>query len=425
MHQQEGTRGSARGLIRSLVAALAVGLSGAAVAQTITVALHYNEASLEILRQCTADYEAANPGVDIVHQQLSYGDYLQTVLTSRIGGQSPDIYHVYSIWGPQFVGNSVLAEPPAEITEWLNETYVPSTLENAFIDGVLWGIPTEVSNYMLVYNKKLLGEAGFDAPPTTWAELTEMAAAITQRDAQGNLLQAGYAWGPTVANVTHPFLTLLSSRGVSLFADDRRSTNLTSPEAVEVLESMAELYRRGITDATIGTEDFNAGAVAMMIHASWLRATLQAAFGDAFEETVGVAPIPGGEEWRGLQYAFFYGVDANSRNQEAAWDYLRWLNSPQSAGEPSCMGQLLFDLGSLTGNTEDLAARPDLADDFYVGPFVAGLERSLPEPVVMNSSEIGGILRTWIQRAWLGELTPAAALQSADREITQVLREFY
>jgi len=411
--------------LRTVAVTLAVLVAAWASAQTITVATHYNEEQIAPVLQCVVEYETLNPGVDVDFQQISYGDYLQTILTARIAGQAPDIYHLYSIWGPQMVSNSVLATPPADIQAWLDDSYVASTLDAARIDGTLWGVPTEVSNYMLIYNKQLLADAGYSAPPTTWEELTEMAEAITQRDAQGNITLAGYAWGRTVAEVTHPFLTLLYSRGIQPYADDFRSTNLTSPEAVAVLESQVELYRRGITDATVEIDDFAASAVAMITMATWYRSTLASAFGDAFEETVGVAQIPGGDDWRSLQYAFFYGVDGNSQNQEAAWAFLRWLNTPRDDGAPSCMGGMLFDLGALTGNVDDLALGGDRLDDHFTAPFAAALDRSVPEPVVMNASEIGGVLRTWIQRAWLGELTAAEALEGADREITAILREFY
>jgi len=403
----------------------AAALLGAATAQTVTIATHYNDQQIAPVAQCAAQYQADHPGVNIVFQQITYGDYLQTILTSRIAGQSPDVYHLYQVWAPAMVANDVLDAPPADLVEWLKASYLPSTLEAATMNGQIWGIPTEVSNYMLLYNKKLLAEAGYSAPPTTWAELTDMAAAITKRDAQNKITTAGYAWGATVANVVHPFLTLLYSAGVRPFADDHRSTNLTSPEAIAVLDEQAELYRRGITDATLGVQDFAGGGVGMITMASWYEDTLRAAYGDAFEDTIGVGPIPAGDNWRSLQYAFFFGVDAKSANKDAAWAFLRWLNTSQAAGEPSCMGQMLFQLGALTGNKEDLQNGGDSVNDSFTKPFVDALDRSIPEPVVMQATEINKVLQTWILRAWTGELTAEAALKGADREITAILREFY
>ena len=76
--------------------------------------------------------------------RLPTADYLQTVLTSRLGGQSPDIYHVYSIWGAQLVENGILATPPENVVEFVQNNYIDNTVDAASIQGQLWGVPTEV-----------------------------------------------------------------------------------------------------------------------------------------------------------------------------------------------------------------------------------------------------------------------------------------
>jgi multiple sugar transport system substrate-binding protein len=399
-------------------------LAGVVSAQTITLAAHYSPEEAAPLEQCFADYEAQNPGVDIVYQQIAYADYLQTVLTSRIGGQAPDIYHLYNIWGPQMVDNNVLAPPPADLEAWIRDNYIASTVETVTINDQVWGVPTEVSNYMLVYNKQLLAAAGFDAPPRTWDELVEMAAAITERDAAGNITTAGYAYGPSTATIVHPFLIMLASRGVDLFTEDFTGTNLTSPEAVAVLQDQVRLFEEGITDRSVEVWDFPSGSVAMMFKASWYEQTLRQTFEDAFEDTVGVAPLPLGDDWRSLQYAFFLGVDANSPNQQAAWDFIRWLNTGQD-GSLSCMGGMLMNLGALTANTGDIAAAQDTLGDYFTAPYVEALERSTPEPNVIQAAEIERVLRGYIEQAWAGELSAEEALRQADAAITDILSEFY
>jgi multiple sugar transport system substrate-binding protein len=128
------------------------------------------------------------------------------------------------------------------VIDFVTNNYVETTTDAVTINDQLWGIPTEVSNYLLVYNKKLFAEAGFDAPPSTWDDLVEMAASMTKRNKQGNITQAGYAFG-------HPFLTQLCSRGVDLFKEDYSGTNLTTPEAIEVLSDQVRLFEEGITDS--------------------------------------------------------------------------------------------------------------------------------------------------------------------------------
>ena len=400
----------------------------AAGAQTLTLATHYPPENIKVLEPCFKQYEQET-GVKVVHQQIPYGDYLQTILTARLGGQSPDIYHVYSIWAAQLVDNGLLATPPDDILSFVQDGYVPSTVDAVTIGGQVWGVPTEVSNYLLVYNKKIFQAAGIKAPPKTWAELLQVAAKTTKRDAQGRAAQIGFAsYYPSVAGVVHPYLTLLYSQGVQLFNADFTETNLGTPEALAALNDMVALFKAGSADLSVDSDAFTAGDVAMSIQAGWQEGSYREVFGNAFEQTVGVAPIPMGNDWKSLQYAFFFGVDANSKVKDEAWAFIKWLNSQASAqtqGGPSCMGKMLVGLGALTANQADIKAAQAQLGDFFTAPYAAALSRSLTEPNVIQASEIETILQTYLTQAYQGALSPEAALAQADKEISAILAEFY
>ena len=107
----------------SLIAATATAQS----AETVTMAMHYTEEQAAPLLACIARYETANPGVDIVYQQVSYEEYLQTILTARAGGKSPDIYNLYSTWGMQLVDNDLLAPAPENVTKYLGRVDKPDS----------------------------------------------------------------------------------------------------------------------------------------------------------------------------------------------------------------------------------------------------------------------------------------------------------
>ena len=412
--------------MRSLLiaAALALGAAPAMADTTLTIATHYTDAQLAPLTVCFRAYEASHPGIHIVHQQSIIEDYLQTVLTARIGGNSPDIYNLYTAWAAQLSDAGLLDPPPADVARMVETAYLPSTRDAIKVDGTVWGIPTEISAYMLVYNKKLFREAGIDAPPRDWSEVLADAAKITKRNAQGKITTAGFAFGPSVANGVHPFLALLQSRGVAPFKPDLTASNLASPEAAAVLADETKLFTQGITDNTIQVRDFPSGSVGMMIFANWYKGTLRQAFGAALDDTVGIAPIPGGENWKTLQYAFFWGVDANSSHRKEAWNLLAWLNTPQAEGKRSCTGDMLVALGALTGNRADIAATPEYGDAFskpYVDAISSG--RAVAAPNVLRTTEIQQTLRGAIGRAWSGAQAPDVALRDADAKITALLND--
>ena len=402
-------------------------LAAPAMAQetTIQIATHYNQEQMAPLTECFREYEAQNPGIAIEHQQASYRDFLQTILTARVGGTAPDIYNIYSIWAPQLAAAGVLAEPPEDVAAMVRENYGEGTVGAATIGGTLYGIPTELSVYQLVYNRKLLEEAGYDEPPGTWDDLKEIAAAITQTNDQGNITVAGYTYGPTEANAVHPFYAQLYAAGVDPFGEDQRTSNLDDPKAIEILERQGELFAEGITSTAVETDDFAAGGAAMAIMANWNKAGFEEAFGDAFADTVGVAPIPNeqGSQDGTMLYSFFWAVDAGSDAEEESWALLEWLNTAQEGQEMSCTGRMLAELGALTGNLADLEAME--TDDPFTGPFVEAVESgaAVSQPNVWQSAEIERLLRSTIEQVWAGRVSAEDALAQADAEVQSILDE--
>lgn len=413
----------------SIFAALAAttALTGAAWAQeakTITIATHYNDEQMAPLTECFRAYETTHPDIKIVFQQAAYGDFLQTILTSRVGGTSPDIYNIYSIWAPQLAEAGTLSMPPAEIQEWITGAYGSGTVGAATIDGTLWGIPTELSVYDLIYNKKILAEAGFDAPPKTWDELHDMAAKITRKNDQGVIETAGYVYGPSVSNAVHVFYSQMFAAGVAPYSEDGKATNFTSPVAIKILERQAALFSEGITSNTNVVADMAGGKAGMAIMANWNKSDFQTAFGDEFENTIGVAPVPNDGGAPGtMLYAFFWAVDSTSKVKAESWELLKWLNTAQEGKPLSCTGDMMNKLGAFSGNLSDLAAM-DVTDSFSV-PFVEAVQSGAAktQPNIWQASENERTLRGYIEQVWAGTLSATDAMAAADAEITAVLAE--
>ena len=398
-------------------------------ATTLRVAAHYNAKQAAPLLACFRRYEATHRGIRIDYQQVSYRDYLQTALIARVSRSPADIYNLYSIWAPQLVGVGALALPPPDVERFVRAAYTPATLAAATIGGRLYGVPSAVSVYQLVYNRRLLAAAGFRAPPRTWAQLETVGAALTRRNAQGNIVRAGFAYGQTTANVAHAFYAQMYAAGVAPFTPDGRGTNLRSATAARVVAQQAALFRRGITGYGVKVDNFGGGAVAMTIMANWQKSALAAAFGDRFDSEVGVAPLPTDGPGGTMLYSFFWGVDAASPAKRQAWDLIRWLNDTaigaRTPGGLSCAGALLAGMGDLSGNRRDMTAMaPRLADRFGRG-FVTALDApgTAPQANLWHAEEIDRLLKYYLELAWFDRLSPRVALARADREIRAILAE--
>ena len=394
----------------------------------VTVAMHYTEDQAAPLLACFDRY-TEETGTPVEYQQVSYGEYLQTILTARIGGTAPDVYNVYSIWGAQMVDNGVLDPAPADVADLVEDSYIPETVAQATIDGTLWGVPTEVSAYMLVSNMALLEEAGITEPPATWDEFVAAAEAVTTTNDQGRIGTAGFAFADssTGAGVVHPFYAMLYSNGGAPYAEDFSEANLEDEAAVDAAQKLAALIEAGVTERSIDAYDFPAGGIGMMVMANWYESAIREGLGDGFEQ-VTVSQIPMGEDWRTLQYAFFMGVDSGSDVKEQAWDLVRWTNSPESAAEeggPSCVGEMMDGLGALTANTADRDALGEM--DAFTQAYWDALQdgRAIGQPVVLQASEIERAMADTLDGVIAGDMAAEDAMPELDAEVEGVLAEFY
>ncbi len=390
---------------------------------TLTIATHYTDDQRAPLTACLRHYEQLHPDITVVHTQVSFRDMLQTVFMARMGGTSPDIYNLSTAWTQQLAESGVLAEPPAGIAEMVRGAYLPNTVAGMTAKGRAWGFPSETDVYMLVYNRGLFARAGIQHPPSTEEEWVADAARISKANRQGQFIISGFSFGSSQNQIVAPFLALLYSSGESFFRPDGYTTTLGTTAAREVLRGEVRLFQqRGAVWGTVPYQ-FPSNALGMVIVPNWYQKSLHQGLGERFADTVGVAPIPGGANWRTVQYGFFWAVDSGSKHRAEAWALLKWLNIAQAPNMRSCVGTMMIDLGGLTGNKQDLAASSSELNNSFMRPFVDALfsGRALPQPSVPHANEIESLTSKYLERAMLGVLPADAALRDLDRGIQQIL----
>jgi len=109
------------------------------------------------------------------------------------GSADLDVYQIDVIWP------GILADHSVDLREYLPaediDAHFPAIVENNTVDGKLVGLPWYTDAGLLYYRTDLLEKYGYSAPPTTWDELEEMAAAIQEGErGEGNDAFWGYVW---------------------------------------------------------------------------------------------------------------------------------------------------------------------------------------------------------------------------------------
>lgn len=378
------------------------------------------------LQQYIDEYQKLHPNIRIDTQIIANNQYADKLQVLSDADAPPDIYQAYSTWAVSYVKNGVLDKPPADVIADVSKNYVSTS--GVTINGSIWGIPTEVNDYCLLYNKALFAQAGIASPPKTWAEFVADAAKLTKKDAKGAITQYGTAF--LLDNdwqVVDPFLSLLFSNNGQYLSSDYKQALFNSPQGVAALNAELQLFQQGSTDINGNFYDFGNSKVAMVIAPPWNKTKFKGNFGDKFGTTVGVAPIPYLAKPATLQYSWFMGVTAKSQHKSEAWDFLRWYTEKQYASTGTTpLGDLLAEnIGAIPARTVDFNAHKDALGDFYTKTFIDQMKTSTAEPNVAQASQIKAILMKEIQGAWSGHETAQVALDEAASQVNAILAQNY
>ncbi len=300
----------------------------------------------------------------------------------------------------------------------------------ASIGGTLYGIPNEIDVYALNYNKKLFEAAGITEPPKTWDEFLAAAEKLTDKSKGQQGFGMINSWA---AGVIHPFSSLLVSNGGELVADGKPA--LDSEAAKQTFELYEKLIKSGYSDPAMATADANttgpfldnfvSGKTGMIIMANWWESALKAGMGDNFAD-IATAPIPvgpSGDKPRSISYSWMTVVNAKASadEQTAAWDFLNWLNGPESGPNgASAMGDILMSMGILPSRTSDGTA---FADRLSSDPFLKGYTETLADakgfPVVLGGQEFSESLQKTLEAMQFGQLSAAEAQATAQSDASR------
>jgi multiple sugar transport system substrate-binding protein len=346
-------------------------------------------------------------------------------------GVAPDIYQIYAPWGAEYVRAGMLAEPPSDVLTDIQENYVSTA--GPTIEGKIWGIPTEINNYALLYNKDLFKQAGIvdgqgnAKTPKTWQDVVDAAAKLTKKDNKGAITQYGIAFARDFDwQVVDPYLSLLFSNGGQYLSSDLKKAAFNSAAGVEALDAVSQLFANKSTDSAGNFFDFKNGTIGMVVSPPWAKSTFAEGFGASFEEKVGVAPFPYLEKSGTLGYSWFTGVTEESTSKDEAWEFLEWFTAETQSNGTTRYGDLLANtIGAIPARKADFERHKEVLGDFFTKVYVDQMKNATVEPNVLQSSTIKEKLMTEIQAAWDGEKTSKQALDDAATEINKILELYY
>ncbi|MGH1524194.1 extracellular solute-binding protein [Leifsonia sp. L25] len=392
---------------------------------TLTFLSHYGDEPMKSgISNLISAWNSSHPDIQVKQQTVSFDDLLTTLNVRQTGGHGADILSSYALWGGQLAANGVLDTPPANVASDIKSNYSPAAAAAVTGgDGQVFGYPTEFNTYVLYYNKKILADAGFNAPPADWAQLEQIAEKTTKKDASGNYQVEGLSLIQDGDNQTaHPFLSLLNAAG-GKFLKAGGSSALDS-KAKSVMQLESDLAAKGATTTSImPTKAFPANQVAMAIQASWWIGSLKDQMKDQYAN-VGTAPVPGPKagEQGSLAYAFFTGVNAGSKHKQQAWEFLQWFNAHKNKDGVTEMGNFLATNGLIPPRKADAAILgPKLqAQDPNLKPIYDAASYAMAESNAANAYKAKTSLHNSLNQILVNH---APVSQTLDSLVTEINRK--
>ncbi len=324
--------------------------------------------NVEELRALAAEYKTLRPHVTVDIRRLRFDEFERVLLNALADDAGPDII---SVRNTDLRGKvSRLSAMPASVTmarlevkgQYAKETVVTQevvpmptkqTIESVYVQAVpqdvvisnkIYGLPLAIDTLALYYNKDLLDAAGVPLPPKTWPELFEAVKKGTKYDADGNIVQAGIAMG-TGANIDNAFdiisllmhqtnVTIAAGREVQFAKglDNRAAPNHPAMQVLRFYTDFArnskEIYSWN-TSMPNAFESFVRGQSVFYLGFAFDRERIRAAAPQMNVEVVAAPQLPDATPVNVANY-WVESVLKKSKRQNEAWDFIRFITSPQN-----------------------------------------------------------------------------------------------
>lgn len=397
---------------RILLTTLAIAIS-VAPASAADLNLLYAASNLmaPVHNKLKEHFQLTHPGATLdLESALEYTDAMAITLRQSLIAQAPDAGY-FGTSDVCVLADRGIAQPLDDrITndpEWASLGMPEGAFTVTKCGGKTYGIPFCASFMVVIFNKKLVAEAGGDPNhlPKTWPEILRLAKRIEARS--GGIF---FNWD---GSSSWSFMSLVQSEGGKILSDDGKDVAFDSSEGIRALQHLAELgAARHYSDMSKAQarQAFIGGALGILVDSSSGLSNYKKAAAGAFE--IGVVPFPVAEKGR-VPASGMAGVllTTNKKKADLAWDYLKYASSPDAQ---SLVGKRS---GFLPFNQIAIES-PDKLGRYYAenpelgmaaqSVKIAGSWPSFPGP---NGLKIHSIITTYMQRVYTGALDPKVALQ--------------
>ena len=231
-----------------------------------------------------------------------------------------------------FIADKSLTNPDFDLADFSKPSMAVATGE----DGAINVLPLNQDLFILFYNKELLSDKGFKAPPKTFDEMMSMSHALTDPSKQ---IYGFVGRGLKNANVVLYDNILLGWDQETVTPDGKKLLTDT-PAAIEAAAWYQKIMKECGPPGNIGFNwnecqtTFMQGRGAMWWDGIGLSAPLLDKAKSKVVDKVGFAPVPAGPKaHNAATFIDGMGIPATAKNKKGAWLWLQWITGKDMQAE--------------------------------------------------------------------------------------------
>lgn len=396
-------RGRASWIALALALVTAMLLSTAALAQEpvrLQVGLRGDPA---VWWELVKDFHAKHP--DIVIEHIEQVDWqMEKIILREVAGDPFDVVYtvIEQAWSLVAEGiiyplDEMMARDTSE--EWLEfvEDVHPALWRMWQRDGKQYYIPYEWNNMVMYYNPKLFDEAGlsYPKPGWTWDEFLLNARTLQRWEGDQKTVD-GYA---CTINSPFGFGPWIYTAGGSILDPTWTESRMNDSRVIEAVRFVRSLFLDYEVAEVFCPRIPETGFVGMWGAGRWVLYWYDLNnFHDYDIVTWPVHPVFGqeGTSLGGGGHA----ISAKSTKKEAAWEFIKWLNSPE-----------IIDYWTRIGDSNPSRASIAMSDAVLGKPknavlYYQALDHAVPVPAPPQYMEIDAAFNQELIAIWNGEISP-------------------
>ncbi|MBR0713893.1 extracellular solute-binding protein [Bradyrhizobium liaoningense] len=281
-------------------------------------------------------FERANPSIKIKHVVDPTG--ANGARAARAKSNSPDVIRVANFQQPEYAAtgsilplDDLVARDKIDMNDWL----IP--LEQTKVNGRLWGLQQDFRIPILVYRKSRFLEAQVTTPPRTYDEAGDLGAKLTKGSNIAYAIPLGVTGGIGGAQAFNEFIvsSILAGNTGALFAPDGRKIAFPDERLLLAAETIRGVFaKKASTNVSLQygynelQDALRSGTVASATYGLYRFKTMDRSIAN---NDLGWAVAPSIQaNDRQTVYGFQLSINANSSRRDAAWEFAKYMVSPEA-----------------------------------------------------------------------------------------------